>query len=152
MRASAAKRAKAITKHGMSRNRIYKLWIEMIQRCCNPKDRAYPSYGARGISVCEEWVGPQGFETFLKDVGRRPSDAHSLDRIDNDGNYEPGNVRWATPKQQARNTRRNRHITALGETLTLAEWSERSGIKRETIAMRLRCGWSTEKAVSHPTP
>lgn len=81
----------------------YHAWKGMIKRCTNKKNRGWPNYGGRGITVCERWR--ESYLTFLADVGRRPSSKHSLDRIANDGNYEPGNVRWATRKQQINNRR-----------------------------------------------
>jgi hypothetical protein len=78
----------------------------MIQRCTNPRRKKYPNYGARGITVCEYWKN--SFAAFLSDVGRRPTPRHSIDRINNDGNYEPGNVRWALPVEQAHNRRKRR--------------------------------------------
>jgi hypothetical protein len=89
--------------HNGSGTVMYKTWCGMKKRCGNPNDRSYPDYGGRGIKVCERW---QMFENFLADMGERPSDEHQLDRIDNDGNYEPGNVRWATRQLQIRNRRK----------------------------------------------
>ena len=89
--------------HGRSKTTIYITWTGMKRRCQNPNDRSYPDYGGRGIRVCERW---QTFENFLADMGERPSDKHQLDRIDNDGNYEPSNVRWATRQLQIRNRRK----------------------------------------------
>ncbi|MEV8032248.1 hypothetical protein [Streptomyces sp. NPDC086182] len=90
--------------HGMSRSPEWMAWQGMRQRCTNPKSLQWPNYGGRGIQVCDEWLN--SFEAFLAEVGRRPTDGHSIDRIDTNGNYEPGNVRWATASQQQRNTRR----------------------------------------------
>lgn len=118
----------------------YATWSRMNARCHNPRSPKYKSYGGRGIVVCGEWRGPGGFNRFLEHVGARPSDEHSIDRIDNDGNYEPGNVRWATRKQQARNTRRNRFLTIDGVTMTMAEWAERTGVSIQTIADRVHRG------------
>lgn len=125
----------------------YRSWEAMRARCERPTDHKYPDYGARGIRVCERWSA--SFESFLADVGLKPSRSHTIDRIDNDGHYEPGNVRWATPKEQARNRRSSRLITLADQTRTLAEWSEVTGLKRETIQRRLGTyGWSTERALS----
>ena len=93
------------TKHNMSKTQIYKIWIGMNQRCKNPNDKDFQKYGGRGIKVCERWQGEKGFENFLKDMGPRPSDLHSIDRIDNDGNYEPSNCDWASPELQGQNRR-----------------------------------------------
>jgi hypothetical protein len=96
-------------KHGMSGLPLYKVWISMKQRCYNPSCNIYPSYGGRGIAMCAEWAA--SFEQFFADVGECPGPGLSLDRIDNDGNYEPGNVRWATNSEQMRNRRPLRRVT-----------------------------------------
>lgn len=98
-------------RHGESRkSREYGIWTGMLSRCRNPNASGYSRYGGRGISVCQRWTGGDGkvtgYECFLADIGRCPSPTHSIDRIDNDGNYEPGNCRWATPKEQARHRKR----------------------------------------------
>lgn len=136
--------------HGMSRTPEYEVWQAMIARCHRPGATFYELYGGRGITVCDAWREP--FEAFIADVGRRPSAAHEIDRIDNDGNYEPGNVRWATRTQQARNTRRNRVLAHDGRTLTLVEWSAETGIAAELIRARIdRLGWSVSDALSRPS-
>lgn len=120
-------------------------WQSMRVRCLNKADRNYPEYGASGVTICAAWEND--FAAFLKYMGERP-DGTTLDRYPNkSGNYEPGNCRWATPKQQARNTRRNKLVTIDDETLSVAEWSEISGVKQMTIGARLRAGWSPRIAV-----
>lgn len=127
--------------HGMSKSTEYQIWRGMLGRCylkCSP---SYRNYGGRGITVCDRWRN--SFEAFIEDVGDRPSPVHQLDRWpDNDGNYEPGNVRWATKIQNCRNTRINLWLTIGGVTKTLAEWSEVSGLDNATITGRIRRGWA----------
>jgi hypothetical protein len=120
----------------------------MKQRCLSSSSADYALYGARGIGVSPLWVND--YEAFRRYVGARPSPKHSLDRIDNDGNYEPGNVRWATTSQQARNRRSTRRLSAFGETLSVIEWSERFGVGESTIRLRLERGWVAERAVKEP--
>ena len=135
---------KATLRHGMRNTPEYRAWVAMKVRCSNN----HPNYGARGIVVCEKWS--QSFEAFYADMGPRPSLKHSLDRKDVNGNYEPNNTIWSTPTEQGRNQRRNRLITANGETFCLAEWAERTGIKRKTIESRLRRGMQPEIALVIP--
>lgn len=105
--------------HGMSDTPEYKAWQNMRLRCENPKIKEYKHYGGRGITVCEEWAGPNGFLKFYEYIGPRPSPDHSVDRIDNEGNYEPGNVKWSTRVEQAINTRpHSRSQNAQGWTKT----------------------------------
>jgi hypothetical protein len=125
------------------------IWACMIQRCHNSRHPRFADYGGRGITVCERWR--LSFEAFLEDVGLRPSKDHSLDRFpNNDGGYGPGNVRWATRREQQNNMRSNHRITALGETLTLAQWSRRTGIGFVTLYRRLQRGMSPTEAVTRP--
>lgn len=130
--------------------REYRVWSSMLTRCCNPKFKDWHLYGGRGITVCEEWM--RSFAAFFQHVGPRPSRQHSIDRFPNgDGNYEPGNVRWATASEQCRHFSRNRNITYKGETLPMVAWSERTGLKREVIADRLNRGWSVHRTLTTPT-
>lgn len=138
-------------KHGCARDSgvagAYQSWCSMKQRCENPKCPAFKWYGARGISVCERWGK---FENFLEDMGHRGKD-QSIDRFpDKNGNYEPGNCRWATVKEQMNNTRSNINVTMRGKTMTLAQWCEELGLKFNTILCRLRRGWTAEKALMEP--
>jgi hypothetical protein len=120
----------------------------MIERCRNPKVAFFKHYGGRGISVCERW---QTFENFYADMGPMPTARHTVERKDTNGNYEPSNCRWATRREQARNTRTNRRVTFDGKTLCVAEWAEQTGLPAHTIAERLRAGWSVHDALTKPT-
>ena len=134
--------------HGKSVTREYRIWTGMHRRCHKPDDPAYKYYGGRGICVDPRW---ESFETFLTDVGLSPSPKHGIDRYpDNDGNYEPRNVRWATQAEQNGNTRSNRRLTYAGRTQTLAAWARETGVKGSTIRTRLGLGWSVEKTLTTP--
>lgn len=126
----------------------FTVWMKMRDRCGNPNSPAYRYYGGRGITICERW---QSFAAFLEDVGARPSAAHTLDRLENDRGYDPGNVRWATHTEQQRNRRDNVRLTLNGETKCLVEWAEEAGLKVVTVQTRLRRGWSVEDALLTPT-
>lgn len=127
------------TKHGKSKTIEWKIWCNVIDRCENSKSTYYRDYGGRGISIHPSWR--HDFSSFYQAVGPRPSPKHSLDRIDNDGDYAPGNVRWATKTQQARNCRWNQHLTINSERKTIAEWAEIAGIKYATFWGRVKNGW-----------
>ena len=118
----------------IARTPTYRIWIAMRSRCTNPNNAGFHKYGGRGIKVCARW---QSFENFFADMGERP-EGMTLEREDNDGNYEPTNCRWATPAEQSRNTRRNRMLTYAGETLCMADWAERRGVGWDTLYHRLR--------------
>lgn len=142
-------------KHGHSvggvRSPEHSAWHKMLQRCYNPKDRRYQEWGGRGITVCDRWRGPNGFANFLGDMGPRPSLRHSIDRFpDNDGNYEPGNCRWATMKEQCNNKSNNHIITFHGKTQTLTQWAEELGIHYATLEDRIRHQWPIERALTEP--
>lgn len=136
-------------KHGEgSRGKItpeYRAWQHMKNRCLNPRADQRRQYQDRGIMVWEGWV--HDFPAFLAHVGRRPSPQHSLDRIDNNGSYVPGNVRWATQPEQCSNTRMNCWITYHGRTQTRSQWADELGIQRSTLYLRLKAGWPLERAL-----
>ncbi len=132
-------------QHGMSRDPIYRIWQMIIRRTTEPKCDAYPKYGGRGIKICNEWLN--SFEAFTAHIGPRPSPLHSVDRIENDKSYEPGNVRWALKKMQARNRRTNRFLELNGERKTVAEWAEVIGCKPIVLYLRLRAGWSDSDTI-----
>lgn len=123
-------------------------WQSMIARCHSPGVANYYLYGGTGISVCDRWRND--FQAFLADMGRRPTRRHSIDRIDPHGNYEPGNCRWATPTEQARNRRDTIMLTVDGVTKPMATWADETGINANAMAARLRRGWSHERIVKTP--
>jgi hypothetical protein len=131
-------------KHGLKRTTEYYIWSAMIERCYNPNSNRYSDYGGRGITVCDEWRSD--FRKFLAYMGKRPL-KHSIDRIDNNGNYEPGNCRWATAKEQGRNTRKTIMISFDGERLPLSDWAERLGIRAAAVHRRMKKGLSAEDAL-----
>jgi len=118
--------------HGLSRTAEYKRWLKMIERCEHDRQG---DWGSRGISICRKWR--ESFLAFLSDMGPLPSVTHSLDRINPNGNYEPGNCRWATRAQQNRNRRDTRYVTWRGETRPLTEWAEIVGVHRKTLHTRI---------------
>lgn len=128
----------------------YKAWRGMRARCTNPAHADWHNYGGRGVTVCAEWDGHGGFAAFLAHIGRRPSSKHSIDRIDNNRGYAPGNVRWATVATQANNRRKTRTLTVRGVTRPFMEWVRESGLGKSTIAGRLEAGLSHDRAVLEP--
>jgi len=134
--------------HGLSKTAEYRVWAGMKRRCQNKNDKAYADYGGKGVTVCQQWS--DSFESFLADVGKRPSAKHEIDRIDNSKGYEPGNCRWATRSAQANNKTNNRPITFNGTTQTLAAWGRATGIGSVTIQFRLDHGWTIERALTTP--
>lgn len=141
------KSGEANRTHGKSRTIEYRIWLDMRKRCNGKYRSEYRNYGGRGIRVCERW---DDFELFLLDVGSRPSARHSLERENNDGDYEPGNVRWATRSEQNRNKRDSKFIEWRGERLTQADWADRTGLSQHVIYSRLKHGWSVADALGTP--
>ena len=139
--------SKRLRRHGLSKVVEHATWCGMITRCTDKNRPSYAAYGGRGIKVCPRWLV---FENFYADMGQRPSPSHSLDRRDNNGDYEPDNCRWATPKEQSTNTRKNVQLTYDGITKCLSEWSRVLGFKAGVIGGRLRRGWAVERALSTP--
>lgn len=123
----------------------YHTWVGMRSRCRHPGNHNYPRYGGRGIRVCDRWNA--SFEAFLKDMGPRPAPGYSLDRIDNDGNYEPGNCRWAPPKIQGRNRSDNR---PLADAPSISAAAESNGLTDSALRRRLERGWSEDRALKTP--
>ena len=144
-------------KEGRRTTAEYRAWQNMRQRCSNELQIDFKYYGGRGIKVCEEW---SSFSTFLRDMGRRPSKHHTLDRRDTNGNYEKSNCRWITRAAQSRNRRpfkvdgnklpHARKIEVDGVVDNMTGWSRRSGITRAAIKSRLRYGWEPKRAVTEP--
>ena len=125
------------------RRKLQNIYYLMKHRCLNNNDVRYNSYGGRGIKVCEHWMN---FDNFYADMGDRPSPKHSLDRIDNNGNYCKENCRWATNEEQVNNSRRNNYITYKGETKTLSQWIKYFNLKSSTIRQRFYVyKWDIEK-------
>lgn len=136
--------------HGMSKSSEYRIYQGMTRRCTDPNHVDWERYGGRGIKVADEWLGEGGFERWYEYIGPRPSGRHSIDRIDNDGDYRPGNVRWATFAEQARNTSRSRLLRVGSELLTMKEAGARLGISRQAIRQRLNAGWTPIEAATTP--
>jgi len=133
-----------VTRHGRSKHPLYPTYKGMVTRCYNPKANNYPDYGGRGIKVCERWVN--SFEDFVLDMGERP-DGCTMDRIDNDGNYEPSNCRWATHIEQANNKNNNTILEHDGRKLTICEWSREIGVTPDTICKRIKSGMTIEEVL-----
>lgn len=131
---------------GENKSPLYQTWLDMKSRCRNPSNDRYARYGGRGIQVCERW---NSFENFLEDMGERP-EGMTLDRVDNDGNYEPGNCRWATRRQQQGNTARSRILTHNGKSQHLAAWARELDVGVELLSSRIRRGWTVERTLTTP--
>ena len=132
------------TKHGMAKTRIFKIWVGVRKRCTNSNCKSYNLYGGRGITISSKW---DNFIDYYNDMKEGYSDDLSLDRIDPNGNYEPGNCRWATMKTQNRNKRNNHFVNYDNNNKTLAEWSEISGVDSNVINYRIKNGWDLKNAI-----
>jgi hypothetical protein len=132
---------------GWSGTPEYRTWRNMLARCYNPKNNRFASYGGRGIAVCGRWR--RSIDAFAEDMGRCPPGC-SIDRVNNDQDYEPGNCRWATSRQQSRNTSRNVILSHDGLSMTLTDWAERTGIPFRLLHQRIRAGWATDDALARP--
>lgn len=135
--------------HGLSKHRLYDVWRSIVQRCTNPNNKGYKNYGGRGIAICDEWRHDfLAFYSYVSPLEYFGEQGYSLDRIDNNGHYEPGNVRWATRKEQLRNMRKNHTLSHNGKTQTVSAWAEELGVKRGKLQKRLNRGWPTDKVLS----
>ncbi len=138
-------RKRASTTHGMRHTPEYCSYRHAMERCNNPNDKRYADYGGRGIEFRFN-----SFEEFFAEVGLKPTSKHVIDRIEVDGHYEVGNVKWSTHQESARNTRKNRYLTCNGKTQLLIEWAEELGVNPAAILYRLKAGWDIERALTAP--
>jgi len=134
--------------HGLKKHPLYQTWAQMKARCLNPRSKAYPEYGGRGIKVCDRWL--LSFKDWLADVGERPARGMTIDRENNDGDYEPSNVRWATKSEQARNTRQTILVEWNGAVHRLPDLADRFGIKPSILRCRVYMGWDLNRALTTP--
>ena len=150
----ALQQVERLKKHGLSGERLYSVWNNIVSRCTNPKDKRYIDYGGRGISVCDEWKNNYlNFRKWATENGYDETAKHNqctIDRIDNNGNYEPSNCRWVNQKEQQNNKRSNHIMTYNGERGTVTYFAKKTGIKKQTILSRLARGWNDEKALTTP--
>ena len=137
-----------VKTHGLSQTRLYKIWQGMKTRCQNVNSPAYQDYGAKGINVCDEWSTFEPFKDWAINNGY--TDELTIDRLDYNGNYEPSNCRWATLKEQMNNKSDNIVIECDGESHTLMEWHERTGIAYGTLKNRYKKGWDAERIIHTP--
>lgn len=136
------------TTHGRSGTPEYYSWSSMKARCLKPNHENYHNYGGRGITICDRWLN--SFDNFLADIGTRPTNKHTLDRIDVNGNYEPSNCRWATAKEQAQNRRTSIFLPLNGVVKTVEGWSKQTGLSKSTIYRRIQIGWDAKKTLYTP--
>lgn len=145
----SAEQGRKSATHGMARTRLYHEWIGMKQRCNDPNYHGYDDYGGRGITICEEWR--ESFETFRDwALANGYRDDLTIERKNVNGHYCPGNCKWATAEEQANNRRNNRKITYMGETHTIAQWAEITGLSYSAIRGRLMRGWPVERILTEP--
>lgn len=147
MAAHLARLSAAKVTHGLSKSREYRIWGGIINRCTSERSKDWANYGGRGITVCDRW---RTFENFLADMGTRPAHSMSVDRIDNNGPYAPGNCRWSTSKVQTRNSRANVLYAYAGRTMPLCDWADESGINRFTFYWRFKQGWRGHRLFARP--
>lgn len=131
-------------KHEDTGSKEYTAWNNIKSRCFRKTNKHYRNYGGRGITVCDRWLN--SYSNFISDVGRAPSDKHSLDRINNNGNYEPGNVKWSTIKDQSNNKRTSKLISYNGETMTVSRWANKLSLNYKTLWDRINNGWTIDRA------
>lgn len=132
--------------HGKRKTKLYGVWCSMKSRCNNPNTKGYKNYGERGIIVCDEWM--KSFKDFFDwSIRNGYKEGLQIDRIDNDGNYEPSNCRWVTRKENMNNTSKNVYMEYKGEKLTLSQWSDRFGVSEKLISERLKNGWSSKEVL-----
>lgn len=136
------------TRHGTKPSPEWLAWHNMRSRCYLETNECYANYGGRGIVVCDQWR--EDFTVFLRDVGRKPSLRHSLDRKDVNGPYSPDNCRWATDAEQARNRRNTVLIEFDGKTLCAEDWAKITGVRGGTICKRIKNGWTVERTLTTP--
>ena len=135
--------SKAMTIHGHGKEKLMGVWYAMVSRCDNKNDKAFPNYGGRGIEVCDEWCDYMTFYNWANENGYE--EGLTIDRIDNDGNYQPCNCKWSDRFEQNNNTRRNKFVTINGESRTLSQWARETGINRSTLKGRLERGVPKEE-------
>lgn len=143
-------RGQSSKKHGMSHTPEHNVWLGMQARCYNENNDQYKDWGGRGITVCDRWLGDEGFVNFFADMGKRPSEKHTIERGNNDGNYSPDNCSWELKEVQANNTRSNVFITYNGQTKTVANWGKKIGIPGKVLRKRIKRGWGIEAVLTTP--
>lgn len=143
-------RASQNKTHGLSGTPEYISYVSMLRRCTDAKSRMFPRYGGRGITVCDAWLGENGLRAFISDMGNKPTKKHTLERVDNESGYSPGNCVWATKLEQAQNRCTTRLITIDGVTKSQSGWDQSKGSSLNIVGDRIRRGWSADDAVKTP--